>query len=180
MSLSRSHPVTRFARAIVLSSLCFAVCAAESSAQRAVFVVRHAEKLDQSEDAALSAQGLSRARALAELLRSSAITHIFTTQYRRTQLTAGPLATLLKVTPETSKAQDVAGLVARLRALPADAVALVVAHSDTVPQILTGLGWTGTVNLSEQDYDNVFLLVPRGAAVEPSVVRLKYGRRTGP
>ena len=80
MSLSRSHPVTRFARAIVLSSLCFAVCAAESSAQRAVFVVRHAEKLDQSEDAALSAQGLSRAKALAELLRSSAITHIFTTQ----------------------------------------------------------------------------------------------------
>ena len=43
--------------------------AAPAQAQKAVFLVRHAEKVDESEDALLSAAGEARGRALARSLR---------------------------------------------------------------------------------------------------------------
>jgi phosphohistidine phosphatase SixA len=169
--------VTLSIRAALCAIAIVCASAAEARAQRAIFVVRHAERLNQSEDPPLSAQGISRARVLADMLRSSGVTHVFTTEYERTKATAGPLAKRLSVTPSASPAKDIAGIVNQLRALPADAVALVVAHSNTVPRILTALGWSQTIDLTDRDYDDVFLVVPRAGA-EPSVVRLKYGRRT--
>jgi len=146
-------------------------------AQQAVFVVRHAEKADQSDDAALSAAGKRRALALAELLREAGVTHVITTEYRRTQETAAPVASARHVTPEQVPARDLAALVAKLRAAGPDAVVLVVAHSNTIPPMLTALGWPNTIDLKDGDYDNVFVVVPREGQ-RPSVVRLKYGRRT--
>jgi broad specificity phosphatase PhoE len=165
------------ARVALLSIALFACAAPDAEAQRAVFIVRHAEKLDHSDDPPLSAQGISRSRALADMLRSAGVTHVFTTEYLRTQATAGPLAKRLSIKPATVKARDISGIVSHLRALPADAVVLVVGHSNTVPLILTRLGWSQTIDLHDRDYDDLFLVVPRAAA-EPSVVRLKYGRRT--
>jgi hypothetical protein len=67
--------------------------------------------------------------------------------------------------------------VAKLRAAGPDAVVLVVAHSNTIPPMLTALGWPNDIALQDRDYDDVFVLVPREGR-RPSVVRLKYGRRT--
>jgi hypothetical protein len=54
---------------------------------------------------------------------------------------------------------------------------LVVGHSNTLPIILTRLGWTGTLELQDRDYDDVFIVTPRGEG-EPAVLRLKYGKKT--
>lgn len=151
--------------------------AGHAQAQQAVFVVRHAEKADQSEDAALSDAGKRRALALAELLRSAGVTHVITTEYRRTQETAAPTASARGLTAERVPARDMAALVAKLRAAGPDAVVLVVAHSNTIPPMLTALGWPNEIDLKDRDYDDVFLLVPREGR-RPSVVRLKYGRPT--
>jgi hypothetical protein len=56
-------------------------------------------------------------------------------------------------------------------------VVLVVGHSNTLPIILTKLGWTGTLDLQDRDYDDVFVVTPRGER-EPAVLRLKYGKQT--
>jgi phosphohistidine phosphatase SixA len=165
----------------LLPALCAAILVlgigADAFAQRTIVLVRHAEKLDHSDDSPLSAAGLSRASALADLLRAVGVSTIVASEFRRTQSTAAPLAKRLGLTPEIVKAREVTTLVERLRRSPADAVLLVVGHSNTLPLILTELGWKGTLKLEDGDYDDVFVVTPRGEA-EPSVLRLKYGRKT--
>jgi broad specificity phosphatase PhoE len=167
----------------ILGRLCAAVVlvtgvAASAEAQRAVVFVRHAEKADQSDDAMLGAEGVRRAHDLADLLRAAGVTHIVTSEYRRTQATARPLARALGLTPVTVPARDLPALVRQVRGYGPDAVVLVVGHSNTVPQALAAFGWPNTIDLHDRDYDDVFLLVPR-PSLGPAVVRLKYGRKTG-
>jgi phosphohistidine phosphatase SixA len=166
--------LTRILGAVLAVLLTTAVLA---SAQQAVIVVRHAEKADQTPDAALSAPGKARAKALADLLRSAGVTHIITTEYMRTRETAAPLATALGLTGEQMPARDLPALVARLKALDPASIVLVVGHSNTIPPMLTALGWPNTLTLQDGDYDDVFVLTPQ-AGQRASMVRLKYGQRS--
>ena len=165
-------------RTLTLAGLAVIAMAAPAAAQRTIVLVRHAEKADQSQDALLSAAGLARAKALADLLRGTGVTHIVTTEYRRTQSTAKPLADALGITPSIVPARALPTLVQRVRGYGPDAVVLVVGHSNTLPQALTAFGWPNTIDLHDRDYDDVFVLVPRGEGLGPTVVRLKYGRKT--
>jgi phosphohistidine phosphatase SixA len=170
-------PLSAALRLLVPCCLAAALGASEAAAQQAVIVVRHAEKADQSADALLSPEGLARAKALAQLLRASGVTHIVTSEYRRTRETARPLAEALKLTPDTVPARDVPALVGRLRGLDPAATAVVVGHSNTVPTILRALGWPDPPEIADGDYDDVFVLVPREGQ-RASLVRLTYGRPT--
>ncbi len=146
-----------------------------ASAQQAVIVVRHAEKADQTADSALSPKGRARAKALADLLRGAGVTHIITSEYQRTRETASPLATVLGLTIEQMPARDLPALVARVKALDPASIVVVVGHSNTIPPMLTVLGWPNTLDLHEGDYDDVFVLAPHPGQ-KASLVRLKYGQ----
>src|SRR5262249_39016281 len=63
-------------------------------AQRAVFVVRHAEKASPANEPSipLSAAGSERARRLADFLRDTGISAIYSTDTPRTRGTVEPLA----------------------------------------------------------------------------------------
>ena len=63
-------------------------------------------------------------------------------------------------------AKDSAGLLARLKASTGNA--LVVGHSNTVGEIVQGLGVAGPVTVGDAEFDNLFM-VARG-----EVVRLHY------
>ncbi|MFY0534577.1 histidine phosphatase family protein [Nannocystis pusilla] len=55
--------------------------------------MRHGEKAaDDPSDPSLSPAGEARAKALAELLGHAGVTHLFASEYRRTQATLRPLA----------------------------------------------------------------------------------------
>jgi len=151
--------------------------ASHAAAQQAVIVVRHAEKADQTPDTALSPKGRARAKALADLLRDAGVTHIVTSEYRRSQETAAPLAKALGLTPEQVPAKDLPALVARLHAVDPASIVVVVGHSNTIPPMLTVLGWPNTLDLHEGDYDDVFVLAPHPGQ-RASMVRLKYGQRS--
>ena len=133
-------------------------------AQQMLFLVRHAEKVDNSRDAALSAAGEARARGLADKLGDAGITAIFNSEYQRTRNTAAPLAAKLKVEPQVHKADDTRGLVELLHGQQR---ALVVGHSNTLPEIARAYG----VNLevSDDDFASIFLLIPGD---KPLLVRL--------
>ncbi len=80
-----------FARRRILAAsaaLALSTMAATAFAQKAIVVVRHAEKVDQSTDPVLSAEGTARAEALAKALRSLDVKAVYVTQYQRTALTA--------------------------------------------------------------------------------------------
>jgi broad specificity phosphatase PhoE len=165
--------IARAARVPVVSLTLLLFAVAPALAQRAVIIVRHAEKVDQSADAALSAAGQARARALAALLAKAGVTAVYATQYRRTVQTVQPLADALGLRVQTRQADDSAGLVARLRSHHASDVVLVAGHSNTVPEVLRLLGDTAPTTIADDDFGSLFVVVPRPGAA-PVVLRLHY------
>ena len=71
-----------------------------------MFLVRHAERADNSKDSPLSASGTERAARLAAMLEDAGITAIYTTEYRRTKETAAPLGRAVHVAPVVVSAAD--------------------------------------------------------------------------
>ena len=142
-------------------------------AQKAVVVVRHAERVDESEDSPLSPAGLQRAQTLARMLGRSGITRIFVTQFQRTQQTAAPLAAALKLTPVVMSANTPQPVVERIRRENPNDVVLIVGHSNTVPAILKQFGHPELVEIPTDEFDSLFVLVPE-AQGPPTVLRLRY------
>ena len=153
---------------VLLLSIFVAVTIA--SAEPVVVIVRHAEKAaSDGKDPDLSPAGRARAEALARILKDSGITAIFTTEFKRTQETAAPTATSTRVTPTVVAAKDTAGLVAKLQQLSGNA--LVVAHGDTIPNIIKALGIDMVIQIPEDDYTEL-LVVTLGN--KPQLFRLHY------
>lgn len=165
----------RLTRILGAASVALLTIVPQASAQQAIIVVRHAEKADQTPDTALSMRGKARAKALADLLRGAGVTHIIASEYLRARETAAPLAAALGLTIEQVPARDLPALAARLKAIDPASIVVVVGHSNTVPPMLTALGWPNKIDLGENDYDNVFVLAPRRGQ-PASMVRLKYGQ----
>lgn len=147
--------------------------AAPALAQQAVFLVRHAEKVDESDDPLLSHAGTARAQALARHLASAGVKAIFVTQYKRTGLTAAPLAAKLGLMPVKLPSDASQELAERIRKDHANDVVLVVGHSNSVPRALKLLGHPEPVEIASNEYDTLFVLVPK-AAGPPALLRLKY------
>ena len=139
----------------------------------AIFLVRHAERAPTSgpvpSDTGLSREGKTRAQHLADELRDAGITAIFTTEYKRTQETAAPLAKSLGIRPEVVPANDLRSLIAKIKG--ANGRVLVVGHSNTLPQTINALGVDARVAIPETDYDNLFVVLLR---TKPELIRLHY------
>ena len=152
--------------------------AARSSAfaQRAVVVVRHAEKISDA-DERLSAAGVVRAKRLAAMLEDAGVAAIYSTDTERTRGTAQPLADArrlpIQIYDVDGAKPDAGPFVARLRERHADEVVLVVGHSNTVPAILQALGCAEPVTIAPAEYDDLFVVVPKGNRTA-TLVRLRY------
>ena len=152
--------------------------AADAAAQSTVFLVRHAERADavpgappaMNDDPDLSTSGHARAASLATLLKDAGITAIFVTEFKRTQQTAAPLAKALGIQVTTLKGNDHAPLLAALK--KATGNALVVGHSNTVPEFIKALGVGTPVTIGTADYDNLFIVSNRQQP--PELLRLHF------
>lgn len=140
-------------------------------AEPKIFLVRHAEKVDdaKSKDPELSEAGRARAERLATLLKDAAITSVYVTDTKRTQQTAGPISRAANIKPQIVPAADTAALLAKLKQDPGNV--LVVAHSNTIPEIIKGLGVAESLELPESDYDNLFIFT---GGASPQVIRIRY------
>lgn len=147
--------------------------------QTAIFLVRHAEKATESNEATvpLSAAGRARAERLATLLANAGVTGIYATETDRARQTAEPLARARKLEIHGYAPRDAEGKPAPrlvIDRIKKDAgTVLVVGHSNTVPEILAALGHAEKVEIPSTQFDDLFLVVPREGAA-PIVVRLKY------
>jgi phosphohistidine phosphatase SixA len=154
----------------------------DAAAQPAVFVVRHAERADSGPDGMppaassgtpadpdLSAAGRARAESLAAALKDAKITAVYVTELKRTQQTAAPLARALGLTPIVVPASSTAVLVAKVKAQ--SGIALVVGHSNSVPEIISALGVRTPVQIADTDYDNLFVVVRTN---RPTLLHLRY------
>jgi len=147
----------------LVSGFLIALAQAEPST---IFIVRHAERADaphgspttMTDDPDLSEAGHLRAESLGRALKDAAITAIYVTEYKRTQQTAAPLAKATGVSTTIVSAKETGALIAKLRSSTGNS--LVVAHSNTVPEIIKALGVSTPVTVGDSEYDNLFVVTP--------------------
>lgn len=140
-----------------------------------VFVVRHAEKdTALRDDPPLTAAGRARAQLLARTLAGAGVTRVFSTPTRRTRDTAAPLAAAIG--DSVRLVGPTALLLERLAALAPGERALVVGHSNTVPEIVSALGGAATP-IADHEYDRLYV-VTRTPGRPAAVLLLHYGAAT--
>ena len=143
-------------------------------ARTTVVLVRHAEKVDQSTDAALSEAGHARAKDLARALADLPVTAVFASQFARTKDTVAPLCATKGLTAQAIDAKDLDALAAAVRACAGGTV-VVCGHSNTLPQLAAALGVAEPLAFGEGEYDALHVVV-----VDPAegagLWTLRYGR----
>ncbi len=128
-------------------------------------VVRHAEKATEAgtdgifdaKDPPLSATGQTRAAALARALHNSRLYAVYATPFKRTQTTAKPSATDHGLTVQTYAPNLAATeFAAQLTAAAQPGAVLIVAHSNTAPEIAAALCHCQVPSLGEDDFGDRF------------------------
>jgi broad specificity phosphatase PhoE len=172
--MKRAAPVRRGLATLALF-LAGAAAAAEPTA--VLFLVRHAERADDSADAPLAEAGKTRAAELARLLGEAGLTGVLSTNYTRTRDTAAPLAAALGLPVELYDARDLPAAAAALRARGGRL--LVVGHSDTTPALVAALGGDAGPPIAATEHDRLYVvtLVP---GQPPLTARLRFGARSTP
>lgn len=146
--------------------------AQQPEAPTTLFLVRHAEKANQTDASPLTDRGKARAEKLADLLRDANVRAVFSTNYVRTRETARPLAERRNLTVQPYDPKDEAFAKTLLKAQAGRRV-LVVGHSNTIPKLVNALAGTSLPNLADSEYDALFVVtVPRRGP--PAVVTLRY------
>ncbi|HEX7879783.1 MAG TPA: phosphoglycerate mutase family protein [Candidatus Eisenbacteria bacterium] len=174
--------MARAARLFATLSLVLGTCApaflpTAARAETTVFVVRHAEKVDSSEDPDLDATGRERARLLRDMLRDIPIDSIYSSRYQRALQTVLPTAQLKEQMPVIHTTERIASITAALRSSAADSVdryVLAAGHSNTVILWLKGLGIDSIAELMDHEWDNLFI-VTIGDGGRSRLLRLHYG-----
>ncbi len=141
------------------------------------FLVRHAEKMKESNDPALTEKGIKRANDLQKVLFNIPIKAIYTSDFRRTKQTVEHLAMMRYMAGDVKiyNHRDLGGAAEQMISNHPKGVILVSGHSNSTPTMINIL--TGTNNwesLSESDYDNLFIVsVYENAPAK--VLHFKYG-----
>ena len=106
------------------------------------------------------------------LLSSARIKHVYTTDFRRTRLTAAPVALQAGIESVVYDHTKLPDLATKLRSLQQNV--LVVGHSDTTPELVNLLGAAAGPDIPEWQYDRVYLVrVDQQNAVEMLLLHLQ-------
>lgn len=151
-----------------------------------VYLVRHAEKADDgTDDPPLAIAGRIRVQTLRTLLADVSLTHIHTTDWKRTRDTARPFAEEAGVEFAMYDPRELETLAAGIMDTPGHH--LVAGHSNTTPRLVAALGGDPGGEIDELEYDRLYILViePGGSTVttllrfgEPYVEGRDFGLRS--
>lgn len=124
-----------------------------------IYLVRHSEKLPGS-DPALSELGVARTAALANKLKDAGIAHVFSSDFKRTRMTAAPVAEQSKVAVTIYNARELRPFAVELEAFAKSAKGniLVVGHSNTTPVVASLLTKAEFPMLNEDQYDHLYVV----------------------
>lgn len=160
---------------VAILFLCVSLFASAQEKITTFVLVRHAEKdLTQStNDPDLSAEGKSRATRLAEVLKQTDITAIYSTPYKRTQQTVQPLSTAKSL--EVKSYQPKPEAIDAMLSQHAGGTLVVAGHSNTVPQFINYLlGEEKYKILDDGDYGNLIVVSVTTRGKDAKVTWLKF------
>ncbi|RSU57131.1 histidine phosphatase family protein [Sphingomonas koreensis] len=140
-------------RNLILAFACF-LAAPALAKEPPIYVTRHYDTPAGERDPDLLPQGNARAEKLAKWFRGKKLKAIYVSDFKRTRQTAGPLAAARGITLETYDPRDTPAIVARARA--AKAPVLIVGHSNTVPDIVAGLGAERPAELVHENFGDLW------------------------
>ena len=141
---------------IAVSAMVLAGAVSSAQAETVLILIRHGEKVDESQDADLNDAGQARAHALAAMLKDAGIQAIYSTDYRRTLETVKPTAESTSKLIEVYDGDNLEDFAKDLRAR--DRRALVVGHSDTTPELVKLLGGEPGSPIAPDEYDRMYIL----------------------
>lgn len=136
-----------------------------TSCSHTYYIVRHAEKavpsagvtMNTPDDPPLSDGGTQRAEALKEALKGKQIKNIYSTNTKRTRLTAEPLSVAAGLTIQTYGPRPDSSFISKLKMLTTNT--LIVGHSNTVDDVVNGLlNQNKLTDLADGEYDNLFVV----------------------
>lgn len=134
--------------------LCLSL-AAHGESTIEIIAFRHAEKLS-GDDPRLTEQGVVRAAKLAPYLATYSPTHLYSTDYARTQATIAPLSDATGLDVTSYDPRQLQALADQLRNTPG--VHVVSGHSNTTPQLVAALGGDPGEGISEDYYDALYVV----------------------
>ncbi|GAA4819407.1 hypothetical protein GCM10011365_09950 [Marinicella pacifica] len=120
------------------------------------YLIRHAEK-QTGDDPSLTQAGHERAHRIANLLAQAHIKKIYSTDYRRTQQTASPLAQKLAVPITTYNPKNLQQLAKKLRQSKENVV--IFGHSNTTPQLVRLLSGQAIPDMDESTYHLIYQVI---------------------
>lgn len=158
---------------VIIISLGFLTIDSEAQQSTTLILVRHAEKVDDSADPDLSPEGVSRATVLKNMLSTTGVTAVYSTDFIRTRKTCGPTADFYGLELKIYSHRNASDLDDILRQ-NLGGVVLVCGHSNSTPRAANHyLGEQKFEDFDESDYGNLFFLNFMGDR-PPSVLRIRY------
>lgn len=141
---------------LALVALALAGCATTPPAPPVpnIYVVRHLNTPEGVANAQLTDEGRANAAKLADWFRRDPPRTILVSDTDRARDTAAPTAERYKAAVLTYDAKDTPVLVAQ--ALASKGTVLIVGHSNTVPDIVAGLGGTKPAPLVHKDFGDIW------------------------
>jgi broad specificity phosphatase PhoE len=159
----------RLSGLLVIALFALLACATtRAPAPPATYVMRHLNTPAGERDPDLLPEGQRVAVALPAWFGRERVRAIYVSDFRRTRQTAAPLAARLGLTPIVYDPADTPGLVARVRAGPHPA--LIVGHSNTVPDIVEALGGPRPAALVHADFGDIWRVGADGATTRLRLV----------
>jgi len=166
---------------------CLALVALQNSANAQqepgvtkIFIVRHAEK-ESGKDPLLTAAGNARAGDLMRALQNEGIQKIYVSQYKRTQHTADSMRMQLNIDTVQYTADTLGDNLVNAIMEHSDfgKTILIIAHSNTIPQLIRKFGVTDYPygDIADKDYDNLFLITYKNEKAR--LKQRKYGATSG-
>ncbi len=148
-----------------------------------VWIVRHAEKEQNPtnpQDPVLSPDGALRAEALMQSLKGKKLDTIYTTAYKRTKLTAFPLADKQGISLQEYDPTKPSHLVNMLKQKAAGKSVLIVGHSNTIIPLIEAFGAKSPLDsIGDNEYDNLFYLQVKGDKVSVELSKYRDKPRPG-
>lgn len=133
-----------------------------SSKEQTIYLVRHAEKADDgTKDPPLSDIGMKTGSKLATQLKNKNISRIFSSDYKRTRMTATFLSEKIDVPIEIYDPRDLPAFSQKLKTIEGDHI-LVIGHSNTTPSLANLIiGKSTFQQYEESEYSNLIIITKK-------------------
>ncbi|MGX7666191.1 phosphoglycerate mutase family protein [Flavobacterium pedocola] len=136
------------------------------------YLIRHAEKMDNSGNPELSENGLKRAENWSRILSDIKFDEVYSTNYKRTMTTAAPTAEKNQKTVKTYDPRALDTKVFLKENLNKNV--LVVGHSNTIPKLVNQLiGKDVYADIDDAVFGNLYIVTINGNSVSYQLLKLQ-------